>query len=72
MTCLPIARRLLYISNIFINERIYNSQLSTDKKESEQMTVNLLSSEEVTYPKARNIDLDFALVIELADSNRRQ
>jgi hypothetical protein len=46
--------------------------LATDKKESEQMTVNLLSTEEVTYPKARNIDLDFALVIELADSNRRQ
>jgi hypothetical protein len=34
--------------------------------------MNLLSSEEVTYLKARNIDLDFALVIELADSNRRQ
>jgi hypothetical protein len=34
--------------------------------------MNLLSSEEVTYFKARTIDLDFALVIELADSNRRQ
>ena len=46
--------------------------MSTDKKESEQTTMNLLSSEDVTYLKARNIDLDLALVIELADSNRRQ
>ena len=63
------------MSNIFDKWKdfgIYNSQLPTDKKESEQTTMNLLSSEEVTNLKARNIDLDFALVIELADSNRRQ
>ena len=46
----------------------YNSQLPTGKKQ----IMNLHSSEEATYFRARSIALASALQIELADVNRRE